>query len=372
MPVRNLLIAIVYLLIISGIVGEEAVYADRNYIETGYIDTHVHLDSGHHPEDKGDFISLLRKSANVKIYEKAAVKLIAKMDKMGVAKALIAPPPQVVGKAVTIDYMDILGIVKEYPDRLFFVAGGKTLNPLIHSHEMNDITPEFFRGFEKRAEDLIKAGAKAFGEMAVLKFSFGPQDMFAEAYPDHPLFLLLADIAARHDVPIDLHMEAVPHRMASPPGFDRVKSNNPSILHANIEALERLLSHNRDARIVWQHIGWDNTGHMTVELLRQLLKAHPNLYLALRVEERRHTITGSTIPNRIIDKRGRIRGEWLKLFKDFSDRFMIGSDEFVGVSGKISHKSHSFELTWSILDQLPSYLARRIGRDNALRVYRLE
>ena len=51
-------------------------------------------------------------------------------------------------------------------------------------------------------------GAAGFGEMAAEHFSGGTPYQFAP--PDHPLFLLLADIAARHDVPIDQHMNAVP------------------------------------------------------------------------------------------------------------------------------------------------------------------
>jgi len=31
----------------------------------------------------------------------------------------------------------------------------------------------------------------------------------------------------------------------------------------------------------------------------------------------------------------------------------------------------SFEETWSLMDQLPEHLARKIGRENAARVYRM-
>ncbi len=30
--------------------------------------------------------------------------------------------------------------------------------------------------------------------------------------PDHPLFLVLAEVAAKYGIPIDLHMEAVPEK----------------------------------------------------------------------------------------------------------------------------------------------------------------
>ena len=100
--------------------------------------------------------------------------------------------------------------------------------------------------------------------------------MFESTPPDHPLFLVLADIAADNDMPIDLHMEAVPQDMPTPPRF-ALRGPNPSNLKENISALERLLDHNPRPRIIWAHAGWDNTGERTVRLMRSLLAKHPNL-----------------------------------------------------------------------------------------------
>lgn len=55
-------------------------------------------------------------------------------------------------------------------------------------------------------------------------------------------------------MPIDIHMEAVPDDMPLPLGLN--PSHNPGILKANISAFERLLSHNRKAKIIWAHAGW--------------------------------------------------------------------------------------------------------------------
>ena len=90
---------------------------------------------------------------------------------------------------------------------------------------------------------------------------------------------VLADIAAEHNVPIDLHMEALPQDIPAPADL---KPPNPSRLHGNIAAFERLLAHNRKARIVWVHLGWDVTGFRTLDLTRALLARHENLYLQLR------------------------------------------------------------------------------------------
>jgi len=305
-------------------------------------------------------------------YKAAAQNLISHMDRCGVAKALLMPPPQIPGQKGSPDYEDLLEAVKAFPDRILLVGGGRTLNSLINGTKAEDVTPFLRKQFEAEAAKLIRHGAKAFGEIAALHLSFTQRHVFEQTSPDHPLFLLLADLAARHDVPVDLHMEAVPKKMKTPAGFDRRSSNNPETLAPNIAAFERLLKHNRKARIVWQHIGWDNTGHMTIALLRRLLKAHSNLFLALRVEEREDTMGGTPMPNRIVDKDWKLRPDWLALIKEFPDRFTVGTDEFIGIPGKTRRRPQSFDETWAVLEQMPPELAKKVGHDNAARVYRVE
>jgi predicted TIM-barrel fold metal-dependent hydrolase len=307
----------------------------------------------------------------VKDYETAADNLIAEMNRLGVAKALIMPPPQIPGQTNAPDYQDLLPAVKKYPRRLILIAGGDVLNRLIHGTKASEVTPELKAQFKNEAEKLIGAGAKGFGEMAALHFSFEPRHVFEETSPAHPLFFLLADIAAEFNLAIDLHMEAVPQDMDLPAGFERVSDKNPRRLKENILALERLLDHNKNARIVWQHIGWDNTGYMTIELLGRLLKAHPNLYLGFKVIEGKFSVSGAPMPNRPVDRKGRIRPEWVKFISDFPDRFVIGGDEFVGIPGLTAQMPLSFKETWAFLEQLPPYLARKVGCDNAARVYNL-
>jgi hypothetical protein len=330
--------------------------------EASYIDTHMHLDG------------LYRSGgADVKDYETAADNLIAEMDRSGVAQALVMPPPQNPNQHGAYDYQNLLGAVQKYPDRLYLVAGGGTLNPLIHGTEAAAVTPELKNQFEAKADELIRAGAVAFGEMAALHLCMSEQHHYIQAPPDHPSFLLLADIAARHNAPIDLHMEVVPQDTPTPDNLTQACSANPAIIPATIPAFERLLAHNREARIVWQHIGWDNTGYMTVDLIRELLETHSNLYLALRVEEREFMVGGGgPMPNRIVDENWQVRPEWLDLIRNYPDRFMIGGDEFVGIPRHTPRRPQSFEETWAILNQFPPDLARKVGYENAARVYNLD
>ena len=72
--------------------------------------------------------------------------------------------------------------------------------------------------FKERAEELLREGVVGFGEMTAEHFDGSTPYQYAPA--DHPLYLMLADIAAEHDVPIDLHMEAVPQDMPLPAGLE--------------------------------------------------------------------------------------------------------------------------------------------------------
>lgn len=356
-----LIIAVIALL--ACLTGKTSLAADHQSGKGTYIDTHVHLNGRY-----------MQQGTLVKDYDTAVQNLLADMNRYGVAKALIMPPPQIPGQqnAHIPDYQDLLEVVQTYPERLYLVAGGKVLNSLIHQYSASEVTLQIQEEFEEQAEMLIRYGAKGFGETTALHLSFNPRHVFEEVPPDHPLFLLLADIAARHQVPIDLHIEAVPETMDLPAGFSRISPNNPPVLQANIEAFERLLAHNREANIIWQHIGWDNTGYMTIELLQRLVEAHPNLYLSLRIEERLMTMGGAPMPNRLVDNAWQIRQEWLAFISKYPDRFMIGSDEFFGIPGKTHQMPQSFEETWSVLDQLPPDLAKKVGHDNAARIFHLE
>jgi hypothetical protein len=85
------------------------------------------------------------------------------------------------------------------------------------------------------------------------------------------------------------------------------KAPNPPELHANIAPLERLLSHNQRAKIIWAHAGADNLGYRTPELSRRLLQAHPNLYMEIKYDP---NFPGKDPP--IVN--GKLKPEWFKSF----------------------------------------------------------
>ncbi|MFH0825384.1 MAG: hypothetical protein V2B18_21745, partial [Pseudomonadota bacterium] len=235
-------------------------------------------------------------------YLVCADNLIQTMNQYGILKAVLMPQPRISGQRGYYDYTKLLPAIRKYPDRLVLGAGGGILNSMIHGTAPDAVTDEVRKKFRTAAEEMVADGAKAFAELSVLHLSLNQNHVFEAADADHPLYLLLADIAAKHGTPIDIHMEAVAEDMATPENLRRTSAKNPSTLKATIPALERLLAHNRQAKIVWQHIGWDNTGQMTIELLCRMLDAHPNLYLGFKVEDRTTQVgSAAPMPNRMVD-----------------------------------------------------------------------
>lgn len=251
----------------------------------------------------------------------------------------------------------VLAEVKKHPGKLAMTGGGGSLNAMImQSVATGDAGPEVQKKFKARAEELLREGVIGFGEMTAEHFDgFTP---YQAAPPDHPLYLLLADLAAEHDVPIDLHMEAVPQDMPLPP--DLKSPPNAARLHANIAAFERFLTHNPRVRVIWAHLGSDFTGFRTVDLDRRLLLAHPNLYMEIKTDPDAH---GRTYP---LGFDGKIKAEWLKLFTDFPDRFVIGSDQHYPEPKDADKR---WQETILLFNQLPADIRKKIGTENVGRIY---
>jgi predicted TIM-barrel fold metal-dependent hydrolase len=249
----------------------------------------------------------------------------------------------------------VMPAVREHAGRVAVLGGGGSLNPMImRASATGDAGPAVQAQFKERAEALLRLGVAGFGEMAAEHFAGATP--YQSAPPDHPLYLLLADIAAEHGVPIDLHLEAVarpmplPVELSSPP--------NAARLHPNLAAFERLLAHNRRARIIWAHLGTDFTGVRTPTESRRLLRAHPNLFLEIKHDPR---AIGRTPV--LVD--GKVTAEWMALFEEFPDRILIGSDQHYPEQGQPAR----WPSVVTILNQLPPALRDQIGAANARRVF---
>ena len=319
----------------------------------GWIDVHVHLfaDQG----ALGDFDEVARTALQIMHAERIRTMVV------------MSPPRAREGP----DTESLAEMTKQYSPRIAMLGGGGSLNPMLQEAEKStEVSERARQKFEEAAERIIASGAKGFGEITAHHVSLAPGHAYEAVSPDHPLLRLLADIAARHDVPIDLHLDPVPSDVATPTRLGAAQ--NPPVLKANIEGFERLLAHNRKTRIVWAHAGSDPLGYFTPTLVRELLGRHPNLALSIRPTSPR--------PGAMVHPTGEVNEEWLAVLRDFHNRFVLGSDTMIVATHYTGPQTPRLFASRGegqrhgirrLLSVLPPDLARRIGYENAERLYKL-
>ncbi len=286
------------------------------------------------------------------------------MDDIGMSHAILMPTPFAENLPGEFRLSDLAKVVQRYPERYSLMAGGESLNPMIHRAVKDGaVSPELEKQFRAAAEEILAQGAIGFGEMAALHLSTFPGHPYEAAPPDHPLFMLLAEIAAARGVPIDLHMEAVPEDMPVPDHF--AKSPNPATLKGTIAPFERLLAHRPQAVFIWDHIGWDLTGKRDIGLMTRLFERHSNLYMSFKIHR-----TGPP-PTKPVDESGRLKPEWLPFIQAHKDRLLMGGDFKYGLGRDRTGVDMLDNTLRTFFDQLPPDLAKTIGQDNPRRVYRL-
>lgn len=315
---------------------------EKNDRTIAIIDTHTHIIRGYRRRDPSP----------------TGAQALRAMDNHRITMAILLPPPFPSNQPGIYGLREIEPIARANPDRFGFAAGGESLNAMIQQIAPDKVTPDVIRQFQREADAIVKAGAVGFGELTAEHFSSGRGNHpYESAPPDHPLFLTLADIAAQYGMPIDLHMEAVPQDMQFP---RRGGLQNPETLKENISGFERLLEHNGNARIVWAHAGWDLTGRRTLPLMRSLLMKHPNLYMSLKLDESGFRLTS---PFSVEDN---LKPGWLTMLRDFSDRFVIGSDQF------FDEGTERLTLARKFVNALPPDVARVVANENAKRIFRFQ
>lgn len=147
----------------------------------------------------------------------------------------------------------------------------------------------------------------------------------------------------------------------------------PVLIHTEFSSNRYLLdlcrAHPR-VRIAWAHAG----AILPVSSVAEVLEACPNVWPELSARD-----PWRFVGNPITDEQGRLDPEWKRLIETHADRMMIGSDPVWPVeqldgwdradSGWREYgRFIDFHRGW--LDQLDAADATRIGRDNAMRLYR--
>lgn len=274
------------------------------------------------------------------------------------------------------DFLEVQKLVAPYGKRFAVLGGGNSLNPLMHQIYEGKVPAETIEKFRALAERSATSGVKGFGEIALHHISLNDQHAYEAIPADDELVKILVDVVAKHDLVIDVHFDPVLASMAKPARL--TSPNNPPTFEANFEAFERMLAYNRKAKIVWAHAGGvDMLGHYTPQLVVSLLEKHPNLYFSLRPMGRD---PGVMLQVGGGPKGKRLNPEWVAVVEKYPDRFVMGSDSFlvadsaqrVGAARIFAENSARMrQAIRDVLSALKPEIARKVGYENAERLYKL-
>ncbi|MFM7347377.1 MAG: hypothetical protein ACKO1J_18645 [Tagaea sp.] len=290
------------------------------------------------------------------------------MDGAKIAATIVMPQPfpdEESGGRTVYDSADFAGVARAHPCRFAFL-GGNGLNQMLARIPPGEVTEAQRVAFRREAQAVLAQGAAGFGQISLLHLARFPGHPFQETAPDHPMMLLLAEIAGQAGKPINVHMQ-IYERAGPPPPYYR--GQNPPSIQANLATFERLLAHDRRARIVLANFGEDPSGQFTMALARQLLTAHPNLHFIATIMPAR---PGEPASQLAPFGPGGLSREWLALASAFPERFTVGSLSFhAGMEGARAPNPADIPRTRELLARLPPELRRKIAIDNALALYGL-
>jgi len=210
--------------------------------------------------------------------------------------------------------------------------------------------------FLRETEAKLKAGGYyGLGEFILRHYdysNFGRQGGGEVDIPvDSELMHRIAKLAARYRVPVLFHAEAEPPVVAQ---------------------VRRLLDTEPDTAFIWAH----NCGRNSAGEIRALLARYPRLVCDLAAMAAPGKAGyGTYWPRRtpwihlIEDGQGRLDPEMAKLFDDFPDRFMIGTD--AAHTPALQHHGTRVARFRLLLSQVRPSTARKLARDNAERIFDL-
>ncbi|MEP5731020.1 MAG: amidohydrolase family protein [Sulfitobacter sp.] len=115
--------------------------------------------------------------------------------------------------------------------------------------------------------------------------------------------------------------------------------------HGDREALDQILESWPEARVLWAHSGFAPPNEVA-----DALRAHPRVWADLAY--RSDMAAGSGVD-----------ADWRKVFEEFPDRFMLGTDTFAPERWHYVGRHAEFSRSW--ISELPNDIARKIAFENA-------
>ncbi|MDD1690944.1 MAG: amidohydrolase [Methanoregula sp.] len=272
-------------------------------------------------------------------------KIIRLMDEHRVDRMVVMEPPGAWIEGAMPSAYGVPDAAARYPDRFTVLYSGDAGTMLYEATKNGIYTPEQEKKFTVLLDEALASGKyRGIGEIGLrhLPPKGRPATYDLTIPADHPWMFIMSDTAARYGVPLDLHLQAG---------------------DTDLTAFERLLDHNKNTIIIWDHAG-DHTQNMNPDTLRSLLAAHKNLYTSIKVR------TGESQPQGgiMMEDTGSISNTWQKLITDYPDRFIIGTDVKLGI---LPNEIRFVDDHTSLLSQLPPDVAQKVAQENPKRIFRL-
>ncbi|VVB58371.1 Uncharacterised protein [Candidatus Anstonella stagnisolia] len=228
----------------------------------------------------------------------SASQMISEMDKAGVSVSNL--------------YSGSSGVLSQYPGRFItFVDTPDSPQPSTWLTQGN--------AFAASAQAQLNTGKYyGIGEANLRYYSgdiVSPPTIYVPA--DTPLWLSLVDLSAKYHVPISFHFV-------------------PDDPVANV-AFEKMLGHNKNAILIWAHLGFNNMP-LNSTALNDFLLRYPNLYFdTAGIQNMQNPLPQPNSNWALLangSNNGKSNEEWRQFFETWNSRILFGSDAGGGSNGK--------------------------------------
>ena len=187
------------------------------------------------------------------------------------------------------------------------------------------------------------------GEIGPLHFNKKGHQLVVEFPMNFEPFLQTVAVTAKKGKWLDLHAEPM-----EPGG----RSREDEVFGG----IALMFARNPDLKLILSHTGMTNPTNA-----RRLLETYPNLMMNFKIV-RNHGGWRNLEP--LSDRRGDIYEDWAKLFEEFPDRFLVGSDAKFGRKGFSARKYRKeIQRLRRLLGALNKKAARMIAHENARRIF---
>ncbi len=275
----------------------------------------------------------------------SAFQIISEMDRAGVSVANL--------------YSGTLETASKYPGRfILFVdtpdspqpSAWLTQGPAFTASAEGQLKTGKFYG-------IGEANLRYYGATALSS----PPDIYVP--PDTPLWLALVDLSAKYHVPISFHF--VPNDLAANAAFGR------------------MLNHNKNATLIWAHLGFNNMP-LNRTAFNDFLLRYPNLYFdTAGIQNMQNPLPQPNSNWALLansSDNGRMNAEWRQFFEAWNSRILFSSDAGGGQNGRerwLNYADKTVEGAtpnavghWkSLLSNLDSNSARNILGGNARQLF---